>query len=206
MNARAASLRMLKGTRAGCQWAAQPHWTSALRRKCDRPPFVSIGSTATVRSLPDCLPQARALAIEKAVTPWDTTSAPPRNCLATRTGGQRRKVAVGFEVRRTDYENWGCLKGDRGGRPVVARTYANVVYLAGQREQQDPQLRHKPALPPAERRTKRPAWHAATGYRRAARTRSSPDSIGEGRRDKSACSCSAAMPRSRNSTAEQPGI
>ena len=60
----------------------------------------------------------------------------------------------------------------------------------------DPQLRHQPALPPAERRTKRPAWRAATGYRRAARTRSSPDSTGEGRRDASACSCSAAMPRS----------
>jgi hypothetical protein len=41
-----------------------------------------------------------------------------------------------------------------------------------------------------------PAWCAATGYRRAARTRSSPDSTGEGRRDASACSCSAAMPGS----------
>jgi hypothetical protein len=52
----------------------------------------------------------------------------------------------------------------------------------------------------------RPAWRAATGYPRAVRTRPSPDSTSEGRRDASACGCSAAMPRSRNSTAEQPGI
>ena len=46
---------------------------------------------------------------------------------------------------------------------------------------------------------------AATGYRRAARTRSSPDSTGEGRRDASACSCLRPCRDLRNSTAEQPG-
>ena len=92
-----------------------------------------------------------------------------------------------------------------GSRLAGPGAYANVVYLAGQRERQvsnkaiqsgegAQSTNWDSRVTPSSRRLFHEVSHGLAIPEAA--PRSSPDSTGKGRRDASACSCSAAMPRS----------